>query len=181
MSIFFSLIYLCNPEYHSHPDWQSDCEPWILPPLFEKAPDCHDRPILSLVEMRGTIDLQFYRLADIPHYWSTGATAVHYWASATESPLASAKFEQVSKANPDAFLVTDFFGNYPLHYAAACSNQLAVGTIVSLFREVRFQNSEGISPAHIAAQLGDTTRLAFDHPFDFLKQTTKRDLTLCHA
>lgn len=99
--------------------------------------------------------IEFYRITDTPHDWGTGAVAIHYWASVN----AEENLRQIASTEKEALLITDFLGNSTLHYAAACSSYEAASLIVNPFPDYHFANVEGITPAHIAAQLGDRMML----------------------
>jgi hypothetical protein len=62
--------------------------------------------------------------------------------------------------NGPASLLTDFLGNYPLHYAAVASCHSATTLILSKHSEKPFYSNFDITPAHIAAQLGSDAILS---------------------
>ncbi|OHS94254.1 hypothetical protein TRFO_39542 [Tritrichomonas foetus] len=100
--------------------------------------------------------LKFYQIHDTPRLPDTGAIAVHYWAAADNvDNLNICKKD----SGENSLLITDFYGNSPLHYAAACSSYKCADLIVSLFPNQHFNNQDNLTPAHIAAQRGDLSML----------------------
>jgi ankyrin repeat protein len=94
---------------------------------------------------------------------------------------AEEELRQVASTDKEALLVTDFLGNSTLHYAAACSSYEAASLIVMPFPDHHFANSDGITPAHIAAQLGDRMMLErLKASRVLLKDTSKNGWTPLH-
>lgn len=96
--------------------------------------------------------LQFYHISNTPRLPETGANAVHYWA-------ATDNLKSLEDLGEKSLLVTDWYGNSPLHYAAACSSYICAEHIVNAFPKNHFFNQDKLTPAHIAAQKGDIRML----------------------
>ncbi|KAH0795738.1 protein arginine N-methyltransferase 5-like [Histomonas meleagridis] len=95
-------------------------------------------------------------LADLKIVPETGATILHHWASTNDlDPLIIV----LAKAGEKAMLITDYFGNTVLHYAAWASAREVTQFVVNHFPKTHFQNIKKITPAHIAAQRGDVNLL----------------------
>lgn len=98
----------------------------------------------------------FYLVKDMPILQDTGADVMHFWA-ATDN-VTNIK-NAINESGTQLLLVTDWHGNHPLHYAAACSSYETARLIISTFPENQFLNQDHITPAHIAAQRGDLEML----------------------
>lgn len=105
--------------------------------------------------------LQFYHITNTPRLPDTGANAVHFWASTDNLKL-------LEESGEKSLLVTDWFGNSPLHYAAACSSYICAEHIVKIFPTNHFFNQDKLTPAHIAAQRGDVRMLQILQKAEYL-------------
>jgi ankyrin repeat protein len=73
---------------------------------------------------------------------------IHFFA-------ATNNLEKLREVAQPHLLITDFAGNSPLHYATESRSYLVAQYIVSLFPDVPFFNQAHLTPAHIAAKIGD--------------------------
>lgn len=99
--------------------------------------------------------LPFYHVTGTPHT-GLGTICVHHWA-AIDSRENIQKTVESSGAN--SLLVTDYFGNSALHYAASADSINVAKYIISLLPNSRFINNKNITPAHIAAQRNNVEML----------------------
>lgn len=100
--------------------------------------------------------VQFYETLDTVHLPHTGAIITHYWAATNN--LDNIR-ETVSQSGEQSMLVSDFHGNTPLHYAAICSAFDTADFLVKIFPNQHFLNKDKISPAHLAARMGNVKML----------------------
>ena len=100
--------------------------------------------------------INFYRITNVDHTASHGAMFIHYWASIDND---RALIDCMADSGLNALLVTDFFGNTALHYAAATSSYLAASFLVGAFRSQHFFNINMITPSHLASIMGDLKML----------------------
>ena len=100
--------------------------------------------------------LKSFQIVDTPHMLSNGAIAIHFWASNDNIDNLNICIRDNTEKS---LLVSDWYGNTPLHYAAVCSAYRVAELIVNLFPSQHFYNHDNLTPAHIAAQRGDVVML----------------------
>lgn len=115
------------------------------------------------MERISSIALPFFKVTDTPHLPELGSIVIHHWACTGDLPHLKQTAED---SGVDSLLITDYYGNTVLHYAASSKSYNVAKYIVSLFPNNHFFNSMHITPAHIAAQRNDVKML------EILKENT---------
>lgn len=121
--------------------------------------------------------LPFYHVTGTPHT-GLGTICVHYWATINSKENIQ---KTVESSGANSLLVSDYFGNSALHYAASSDALNVAKYIISLLPNARFINNKNVTPAHIAAQRNNVEMLKeFQKSPSLLTDASKKGWTPFH-
>ena len=89
------------------------------------------------MERISSIALPFFKVTDTPHLPELGSIVIHHWACTGDLPHLKQTAED---SGVDSLLITDYYGNTVLHYAASSKSYNVAKYIVSLFPNNNFFN-----------------------------------------